>query len=60
MDAKIDTCIGTNAAYMFALRTWAAETRSDPEYRWRGSGVYRYGGYHDDRGRPVATLEKVK
>ena len=51
------TCLGSKAAYTTALKSWAAETMSSPEPRWRGPGVYRYGGYMDDDGRPVATLE---
>lgn len=51
------TCLGSRTAYMAALDSWAARTASSPEPRWRGPGVYRYGGYMDDDGRPVATLE---
>lgn len=54
-DIRLDTL----AAYMTALDSWAAETLSGPEPRWRGPGVYRFGGYCDDDGRPVATLEKT-
>lgn len=58
--APVDCCFGTKAAYDAALGAWAADTLSSPEPRWRGPGTYRYDGYRDDDGRPVATLERVK
>lgn len=58
--APVDCCFGTEAAYDAALDSWAADTLSNPEPRWRGPGTYRYGGYQDDDGRPVVTLERVK
>lgn len=51
--------IATREEYGKVLRSWAAFTLSSPEPRWRGPGVYGNGGYMDDDGRPVATLEKV-
>ena len=51
--------IDSRATYAAALESWAARTRSNPELRWRGPGTYRFGGYEDDDGRPVATLEKI-
>ena len=59
MQDKICTCLGSLAAYTAALDSWAAVTLSSPEPRWKGPGMYRYGGYVDDDGRPVATLEKT-
>lgn len=56
----VDVCLGSRTAYMAALGSWAAATRSIPEPSWRGPGAYRYGGYEDDDGRPTATLEAVK
>ena len=56
----VDVCLGSEAAYNSALDDWAADTLSNPEPQWRGPGTYRYGGYQDDDGRPVATLERVK
>ena len=53
-DVRIDAL----SVYTAALGSWAARTLSSPEPRWRGPGVYRFGGYVDDDGRPVATLEK--
>lgn len=54
-----DVRLGSGAAYMAALESWAAETLSSPEPSWKGPGAYRHGGYQDDDGRPVATLEKI-
>ena len=57
--AGVETCLGSRAAYMAALRAWAADTRSAPEPSWKGPGVYRYDGYMDDDWRPMATLRRV-
>lgn len=46
------------SVYEAALDSWAARTASSPEPRWRGPGVYLFGGYMDDEGRPMATLER--
>ena len=59
MTAPADVRLGSKAAYVVALGSWAARTISSPEPSWRGPGVYRYNGYQDDEGRPVATLEKT-
>lgn len=59
MTAPAAVRLDSKAAYMAALGSWAAETLSSPEPSWRGPGVYRCGGYQDDDGRPVATLEKT-
>lgn len=59
MKAPADARLDSLAAYEAALDSWAARTASSPEPRWRGPGTYRYGGYMDDDGRPVATLEKT-
>lgn len=53
-----DVRLDSKAAYAAALDSWAARTTSSPEPRWRGPGTYRFGGYMDDDGRPVATLER--
>ena len=58
-EAPADARLGSRAAYMAALGSWAAETLSSPEPSWRGPGTYKYGGYQDDDGRPVATLERT-
>lgn len=59
MNAPADVRLDSLAAYEDALESWAARTQSSPELRWRGPGTYRFGGYEDDDGRPVATLEKT-
>lgn len=58
-EAPADVRLGSRSAYVAALGSWAARTTSSPEPSWRGPGVYRYSGYQDDEGRPVATLEKT-
>lgn len=58
MTPPADTRIDALSAYTAALDSWAAETLSSPEPRWRGPGMYRFGGYMDDEGRPIATLER--
>ena len=60
MVAPDDVRIDALSVYEAALDTWAAETMSSPEPRWRGPGVYRYGGYLSDENRPIATLEKTR
>ena len=51
--------IDTRSVYEAALDSWAARTLSSPEPRWKGPGVYSFGGYVDDENRPIATLEKT-
>lgn len=60
IESPADARFGSRAAYVAALESWAARTQSGPEPSWRGPGAYRYGGYQDDDGRPMATLEMVK
>lgn len=50
--------IDAMSVYTAALDSWAARTASSPEPRWRGPGMYRFGGYVDDENRPIATLER--
>lgn len=59
MTAPADVRLSSKAAYMAALGSWAAETLSSPEPSWKGPGIYKYNGYQDDDGRPVATLERT-
>lgn len=59
MTAPADVRLGSGAAYMAALESWAADTLSSPDPSWKGPGVYRYDGYMSDENRPMATLKRV-
>lgn len=52
--------IASRKVYRRMLRWWAAQTRSYAEEAWRGPGLYRYSGYLDDDGRPVAVVERCR
>ena len=50
--------VASEDVYGRLLAWWAARTGSTAERSWKGPGTYRFSGYVDDDGRPVAVLEK--
>lgn len=53
--------IATKAEFKEAVDAWKAFTKTqelDPLSKWRGPGIYTFGGYLDENGRGFVTVSR--